>query len=411
MIAGFMAGAGGIILASRIRSVSTGTGGGNLLLNVIAAAVIGGTSLFGGQGRWVARCSALVMARVANGMDSWAWPSGTKFIVTGLVLLAAVLVDSLSKKGRASAGLVWALFVAGAPVDGPKGGHNGGRDGGLDGLSGAGTVPDTVPMIETRAEEASPDPVTLVDVAEEQGVEFTHGAFRWDVSGDRAAMMGGGCAGSTPTETADSTCTRSTRTPRWSLDGGKPRARCPPTASIATTAAASPTSAPVRGPTWPFGRRLCGRRLRSGRSDRPLRHHGRGNFLLWGGGDGTFTEGAEAAGVDAYGWYTGAAVGDVNGDGWPDLFVSGYVNVNRADRRVGAGSPNSHRASTTCSTSARARAPTDGSPSGRWASSSVSIPMPTTASEPCSPMSIATTTSTSTWPTTPTRAASTSMSR
>ena len=107
MIAGFMAGAGGIILASRIRSVSTGTGGGNLLLNVIAAAVIGGTSLFGGRGRPVnALLGALVIASVANGMDLLGLASGTKFIVTGLVLLAAVLVDSLSRKGRASAGMV-----------------------------------------------------------------------------------------------------------------------------------------------------------------------------------------------------------------------------------------------------------------------------------------------------------------
>ena len=107
MISGFMAGCGGIILASRIRSVSTGTGGGNLLLNIIAAAVIGGTSLFGGRGRPVnALLGALVIASVANGMDLLGLASGTKFIVTGLVLLAAVLVDSLSKKGRASAGLV-----------------------------------------------------------------------------------------------------------------------------------------------------------------------------------------------------------------------------------------------------------------------------------------------------------------
>ncbi|MET0739069.1 MAG: sugar ABC transporter permease, partial [Acidimicrobiales bacterium] len=97
----------GIILASRIRSVSTGTGGGNLLLNVIAAAVIGGTSLFGGRGRPVnALLGALVIASVANGMDLLGLAAGTKFIVTGLVLLAAVLVDSISKKGRASAGLV-----------------------------------------------------------------------------------------------------------------------------------------------------------------------------------------------------------------------------------------------------------------------------------------------------------------
>ena len=51
MISGFMAGVGGIMLASRLRSVATNTGGGNLLLLVIAAAVIGGTSLFGGAGR------------------------------------------------------------------------------------------------------------------------------------------------------------------------------------------------------------------------------------------------------------------------------------------------------------------------------------------------------------------------
>ena len=49
MVNGFMAGVGGIVLASRLRSVSTNTGGGSLLLNIIAAAVIGGTSLFGGK--------------------------------------------------------------------------------------------------------------------------------------------------------------------------------------------------------------------------------------------------------------------------------------------------------------------------------------------------------------------------
>ena len=57
MISGFMAGVGGIMLASRLRSVATNTGGGNLLL-VIAAAVIGGTSLFGGTGRVIAAFSA-----------------------------------------------------------------------------------------------------------------------------------------------------------------------------------------------------------------------------------------------------------------------------------------------------------------------------------------------------------------
>jgi hypothetical protein len=50
--------------------------------------------------------------------------------------------------------------------------------------------------------------------------------------------------------------------------------------------------------------------------------------LLWNNGDGTFTEGARDAGIDMSGWHTGAAVGDVNGDGRPDLFVAGYTDVN-----------------------------------------------------------------------------------
>jgi D-xylose transport system permease protein len=107
MIAGFMAGLGGIILASRLRSVATNTGGGDLLLNVIAAAVIGGTSLFGGRGRVVsALLGALVIASISNGMGLLNLATGTKFVITGLVLLAAVLVDSLSTRRRAARGVV-----------------------------------------------------------------------------------------------------------------------------------------------------------------------------------------------------------------------------------------------------------------------------------------------------------------
>ena len=105
MISGFMAGVGGIILASRLRSVDTGTGGGQLLLNAIAAAVIGGTSLFGGYGRVVsALLGGAVIATVANGMDLLNLASGYKFVITGGVLLAAVLVDAFAKRARASSG-------------------------------------------------------------------------------------------------------------------------------------------------------------------------------------------------------------------------------------------------------------------------------------------------------------------
>lgn len=105
MISGFMAGVGGIMLASRLRSVATNTGGGNLLLLVIAAAVIGGTSLFGGIGRVMAALyGALVIASIQNGMDLMGLASGTKFVITGLVLLGAVLVDAFSKRRRAARG-------------------------------------------------------------------------------------------------------------------------------------------------------------------------------------------------------------------------------------------------------------------------------------------------------------------
>jgi D-xylose transport system permease protein len=105
MISGFMAGVGGIMLASRLRSVATNTGGGNLLLLVIAAAVIGGTSLFGGVGRVIAALlGALVIASIQNGMDLMGLASGTKFVITGLVLLGAVLVDAFAKRRRAARG-------------------------------------------------------------------------------------------------------------------------------------------------------------------------------------------------------------------------------------------------------------------------------------------------------------------
>ncbi len=106
MISSFMAGVGGIILASRLRSVDTNAGGGNLLLNAIAAAVIGGTSLFGGSGSVSsALLGALIIASVENGMSLLGLASGEKFVVNGCVLLAAVLLDAFSRRSRASSGL------------------------------------------------------------------------------------------------------------------------------------------------------------------------------------------------------------------------------------------------------------------------------------------------------------------
>ena len=77
--------------------------------------------------------------------------------------------------------------------------------------------------------------------------------------------------------------------------------------------------------------------------------------LLWNNGDGTFTEGAQAAGLVAFGWYTGAAIADVNGDGRPDVFVAGYTDPNQPVPSSVAGFPDQpRRACATCCSSTRA---------------------------------------------------------
>jgi D-xylose transport system permease protein len=105
VLAGTMAAIGGIIAASRLLAVNQSSGGGDVLLNSIAAAVIGGTSLFGGRGTvWAALTGALVIGSISNGMDLLALPASIKFMVTGGVLLAAVTVDAVARRGRQSAG-------------------------------------------------------------------------------------------------------------------------------------------------------------------------------------------------------------------------------------------------------------------------------------------------------------------
>ncbi|ROQ59453.1 D-xylose transport system permease protein [Streptomyces sp. 840.1] len=104
-IAGTMAGVGGIFLAGQIQSASQTSGGGNLLMNVIAAAVIGGTSLFGGRGSvWSALLGALVIGSIQSGMNIMGVSNAVQFMITGAVLLAAVVVDSLSRRSQKAAG-------------------------------------------------------------------------------------------------------------------------------------------------------------------------------------------------------------------------------------------------------------------------------------------------------------------
>jgi D-xylose transport system permease protein len=100
-----LAAAGGILASSRLMAVNQSSGSGDVLLNAIAAAVIGGTSLFGGRGSaWSALLGALVIGSISNGMDLLALSSSVKFMVTGGVLLVAASIDALSRRGRQAAG-------------------------------------------------------------------------------------------------------------------------------------------------------------------------------------------------------------------------------------------------------------------------------------------------------------------
>jgi D-xylose transport system permease protein len=106
-IAGTMAAIGGIMAASRLLAVNQNSGGSELLLLAIAGPVIAGTSLFGGRGSvWTALLGALVIGSISNGMDLLALSSAVKFMVTGGVLLLAVIVDALARQQRQASGRV-----------------------------------------------------------------------------------------------------------------------------------------------------------------------------------------------------------------------------------------------------------------------------------------------------------------
>jgi D-xylose transport system permease protein len=105
MISGFMAGLGGIVLAARLNSVDLNAGGGTLLIDAIAAAVIGGTSLFGGRGEVRnALVGALLITTIANGMNTVGYTTGVIYIVTGAILLLAVTFDTIVRQRQIKAG-------------------------------------------------------------------------------------------------------------------------------------------------------------------------------------------------------------------------------------------------------------------------------------------------------------------
>jgi D-xylose transport system permease protein len=100
-----LAAAGGIMAASRLYAVNQSSGGSDVLLNAIAAAVIGGTSLFGGRGStYSALLGILVIQSITNGMLLLNLGTDVRFMITGGVLLAAVTVDAVARRGREASG-------------------------------------------------------------------------------------------------------------------------------------------------------------------------------------------------------------------------------------------------------------------------------------------------------------------
>jgi D-xylose transport system permease protein len=104
-ISGIMSGVGGVILAARLNSVDLNVGGGTLLLDAISAAVIGGTSLFGGRGEVrSALIGSLIIATIANGLNTGGYKTGTIYVVTGVILVLAVTLDTIARRLQVRSG-------------------------------------------------------------------------------------------------------------------------------------------------------------------------------------------------------------------------------------------------------------------------------------------------------------------
>jgi Na+-translocating ferredoxin:NAD+ oxidoreductase RnfD subunit len=173
------------------------------------------------------------------------------------------------------------------------------------------------------------DGLHLTNVASSVGLDFRQDSFRYGVSNEAQAMMGGGVCwldynndGWEDLFAVNSYS--SADTARWQASGGLPRTALYENVhgTFRNVGRAAHADLPVQGDGC-VAADLNG----DGYTDLVVTTT-TGIDLLWNNGNGTFTQGARAAGMTASGWYTGVAVADVNGDGRPDVFVAGYTAPN-----------------------------------------------------------------------------------
>lgn len=185
--------------------------------------------------------------------------------------------------------------------------------------------------------------LTLSERAADAGLDFRNGAFHWGIEGDPAAMMGGGVCwldydddGWLDLFVVNSYAEGEAG--RWDEAGGLPRSALfhNERGHLVDVSDGSGADLPVRGAGC-----VAADLDLDGRTDLYVTTATTG-VLLWNRGDGSFSDGSRAAGLDPSGWYAGAAVGDVNSDGLPDLFLAGYADLNYRIPEATQGFPNTY---------------------------------------------------------------------
>ncbi len=204
-------------------------------------------------------------------------------------------------------------------------------------LGQASTTHATAPLEATGSQVPR---YRLTNIAGQVGLDFQQGSFRFGVSNDYRAMMGGGVCwldynGDGWLDLFAVNSYSSADTDSWDAQGGLPR-----TALFENQHGTfTDVSRKAQADLAVQGNGCVAGDLNGDGLPDILVTTTTGVDLLWNNGDGTFTEGARAAGMTASGWFTSAAIADVNGDGRPDVFVAGYADPNEPVQNSVAGFP------------------------------------------------------------------------